>query len=132
MGRGHLVVARMTRGQDTLLPAALVLATVVLQLVAAWILDIAADMSMGLGVMAIGAILAAVALNGLRFVVWGYTHRRFPLSLTYPLTALFFPLVLLLSWLRGEGVGLPEILGTIFIAGGTALVALGSAKGRDV
>jgi drug/metabolite transporter (DMT)-like permease len=108
----------------------LVLSTVVLQLAAAWILDIAAESATAIGIAAVGAILAAVALNGLRFLVWGYTHRHFPLSLTYPLTALFFPLVLLLSWLRGEGISFAEVLGTILIAGGVALVALGSAKGR--
>ena len=113
-----------------LLPLALVLATVVLQLVIALILDIAADGDLRLDLMAAAAILAAVALNGVRFVIWGYAHRRYPLSHTYPLTALFFPLVLALSHWRGEEIAIPQIGGTVLISVGIALMTLGSGKGE--
>lgn len=107
-------------------PVALVSATVVLQLASAWVLGSVAAMSPHPGwTLGAIAILAAIGLNLFRFVIWGYTHRRFPLSHTYPLTALFFPCVLVLSCLRGDLVSLHQIGGTLLITLGA--FALGAA-----
>ncbi|WP_036136046.1 hypothetical protein [Luteimonas mephitis] len=113
-----------------LLPLGLVLLTVAIQLVAAWILDVAAKRELRWDLLAAGAVAAAVVLNGLRFLVWGFAHRRFPLSLTYPFTALFFPLVLMLSYWRGEAIAWAQIGGTMLITLGVALMAFGPHKGK--
>jgi multidrug transporter EmrE-like cation transporter len=57
-------------------------------------------------------------LNGARLVIWLLANRRFPLSTTYPLTSLFFPIMLGISYAYGEPVNLLKIVGTLLIAGG--------------
>lgn len=117
-----------------LLPTALVIITIVLQLLAAWLLSSAAKRptfpgDQGFGVRWMVAALAvgcAVGLNIFRFVIWGYMHKRYPLSHTYPLTALFFPCVLILSALQGHPVGTWEVWGTLLITGGAMLLGAGS------
>ena len=58
------------------------------------------------------------ALNGARLVIWLLANRRFPLSTTYPLTSLFFPIMLSISYAYGEPVNVVKILGTLLIASG--------------
>lgn len=119
-------MAGVNRSAQLLIPLGLMLATVVLQLAVALVLDLAANREVRLDLFTVVAILGAVALHGIRFVIWGYAHRRYPLSLTYPLTALFFPLVLVLAYWRGEAVGMAQVGGTILITAGVALTAWGS------
>lgn len=45
-----------------------------------------------------------VAVNIGRFLLWGWMHKRIDLSKSYPLTAMFFPLVALLSVFSGETI----------------------------
>jgi len=110
-----------------LVPIALVLATVLIQLAAALVLDTAAGIKLGTEwIIAAAAVAFAIGLNVVRFVIWGYTHRHFPLSQTYPFTALFFPCILVLSWLKGDAIQFPEIAGTALITLGA--VVMGSRK----
>lgn len=105
-------------------PLALVMATVILQLAAAWILGNVASTSPRPGLMiAATAVSAALVLSFFRFVIWGYAHRRYPISSTYPLTALFFPGILVLSYARGDAIGLTEIIGTLLITVGAFTLA---------
>lgn len=108
-------------------PLLLVLATVLLQLVAAWLLDIAAAQP-GAALLAVSMIAVVMLLHAGRFVIWGYTHRHFPLSHSYPLTALFFPLVLLLSWWRGDAVGGWQLAGTALITLGVVVMSQGAER----
>lgn len=110
-----------------LLPMVVVLTTVVVQLLAAAALGFAAARGQGMfSPLALAAIVVALALNGLRFVAWGYLHHRFPLSHVYPLTALFFPCVLLLATLRGDSITPLQIAGTLLITAGSVLMATAS------
>jgi drug/metabolite transporter (DMT)-like permease len=104
----------------------LVVATIVIQLlVAALLKELALRDATPVGV---GLVLsAAVALNGIRFLVWGYTHRHFPLSQSYPLTALFFPCILLVSLYYGETIGTAQIAGVAVILIGLWLMNSGDA-----
>lgn len=106
-------------------PYVLVSSTVVLQLAAAWVLDTAAGLRPPTGsTVAAAAIAVAIVLNIGRFIIWGYTHRHFPLSQTYPLTALFFPCILLLSYAQGETTGIFEIAGTTLITAGAIVMGM--------
>lgn len=57
-------------------------------------------------------------LNGLRLVVWMFANRRFPLSTTYPLTSVFFPVMLGVSFAYDEEITLSRIMGTLLITSG--------------
>lgn len=98
-------------------PLTLVTATVVLQLVAAGVLGYAAAAHANIALAAI-AILFAIGLHLLRFVIWGFAHRFFPLSQSYPLAALFFPCVLALSYFKGDSINNEQVIGTILITVG--------------
>lgn len=75
----------------------------------------------------LGVVLALIlGLNFSRFVVWGQMHKRYPLSVAYPATALFFPCLVLLAWALGEEVRLPQVAGAILVTAGVlALIAGG-------
>ena len=101
---------------------ALVLATVVLQLAVAVLLKELADAAPRSALALLVVLGLAVGLNGLRFLLWGYTHKHYPLSRSYPLVALFFPCILLLSLWYGEPVGWMQVAGVAAIMAGVALL----------
>lgn len=71
----------------------------------------------------LGLVMAGVlALNVARFVLWGSLHRRFPISLAYPASALFFPGILAMAWAFGERVGLPQLAGAALVLVGVGLL----------
>ena len=112
-----------TPGLPTLV--ALVLATVVIQLVVAALLK-ELTLRDATPVAVAGALVVAVLLNGVRFLAWGYTHRHYPLSRSYPLTALFFPCILLLSIHYGETIGWSQVAGVALILAGLWLMNSGA------
>lgn len=101
---------------------ALVLSTVILQLLVAVLLKEVADAAPRSWFVLLAVLGLAVGLNGVRFVLWGYTHKHYPLSRSYPLVALFFPCILLLSLWYGEAVGWMQVAGVAAIMAGVALL----------
>lgn len=118
---------RIPQGRGVMV--ALVLATVVIQIVVAVMLKELADAQGGNSHLWLLLILAAaVVLNGLRFLVWGYTHKHYPLSHSYPFTALFFPCILLISAWYGEPIGWTKITGVCVIVLGLMLMTWSSSE----
>ena len=94
--------------------------TVLLQLGAAALLKQAALVApRGLWIPAL-LIGMALGIHALRFLLWGYVHRRWPLSHTYPMTAVFFPLIIVMAAAYGDPIHLNQVLGGLLIAGGVA------------
>jgi drug/metabolite transporter (DMT)-like permease len=54
-------------------------------------------------------------LNALRMVVWMFANRSFPLSTMYPLTSIFYPLMLMVSYFFHEKITPLQLAGTFFI-----------------
>jgi drug/metabolite transporter (DMT)-like permease len=96
----------------------LVLSTVLINLVTSLLLD-HASVSERLNLFVIGIIGSVLAINGLKFLIWGYLHKHYDASKSYPLISLFFPLILLTSILKGEGSL------TLAKGGGVLLILLG-------
>lgn len=63
-------------------------------------------------------LVVVLALNVGRFAVWNLIHKRYPLSMAYPLSALFFPAVVLFAWFMDETVEAPQIAGALLVASG--------------
>lgn len=106
----------------------LVSVAVGLNLASAIVLKEAADLKHA-SLLIITALIALVALiNLLRVAFWAAIHRRFRLSDSYPLTSLFFPMILALSALYGEEIGLAKLLGTTIITLGVLVLMGGDAQ----
>ena len=118
---------------QTMLLGALTFLNVCLQLASALLLKIAPEPTKA-NVITLTLILGVVlALNAARFLTWGALHRRFPISLAYPLSALFFPAVVALAWITGERVGVAQLAGAALVMAGVAriLVSSNADGGRD-
>ena len=113
----------MTGHRKTVL-AVLTGLNICLQLASALLLKIAPAASRA-NLLTLASILAAVfLLNGARFATWGALHRRYPISLAYPFSALFFPAVVALAWLMGEPVGTFQLVGAVLVMAGVARILL--------
>ena len=108
-------------------PLVLVLCAVALQLASAWILGRGAHAEHANALLASTVVIAAIGLNMLRFLVWRHAHQHYPLSHTYPLTALFFPCILVMAYFEGEAISLHQAIGTVLITSGA--LTLASSKG---
>jgi multidrug transporter EmrE-like cation transporter len=100
------------------MPLLVVTVAVVLQIAGAIVLKSLADRAPVAPALLLAGIGVVAFLNGLRFLAWGFAHRRYPLSTTYPLAAVFFPLMLAVAYLYGDPVRLPQWLGTGLITAG--------------
>ena len=64
-----------------------------------------------------------ITLNGLRMLAWHFANKRFPLSTIYPLTSIFYPLMLVVSFYFKEEISFYQIAGTVFITIGVFWIA---------
>lgn len=108
------------RKPGTAVLVALVLSTVVIQLLVAAVLK-EATLRSSTPHWVILALAVAIGLNGVRFVLWGYTHRHYPLSHSYPISAMFFPLVVVMAWAYGEHISGRNIAGAALVTLGVAM-----------
>lgn len=70
-------------------------------------------------VLLIGAlIMLVIVISSGRVLLWAAIHKRFNVSDSYPLTSLFFPMILVLSVWYGEEIGVAKFVGTAFITMG--------------
>lgn len=113
----------MTRHKQ-MIPLFLISIAVLLNLVGAAVLKELTQVDHHSLVIVFAGLGLVAGLNGLRFLLWGAIHKRFPLSHTYPLTALFFPMLLGMSLLYGEPVGPTQIIGTIAISVGIVILTV--------
>lgn len=114
------------RRRATALLVAFVVGNVFLQLLAAKLIKDASALPPS-RMLAMAFLLGIVlVLAAARFVVWGEMHKRYPLSLAYPASALFFPLVVALAWFYGEAVTRMNLAGAALVTAGVVLCLLGN------
>ena len=100
----------------------LVLLTVVLGLLSAFFLKEAAQKEGVTLAVLTGTIVVVAGVNAGRFLLWGYIHRHYPISVSYPLNSAFFPLILLMGYYYGEVVSVNEIIGVALITLGVGML----------
>lgn len=105
-------------------PLLTVFVAVALNIASAVVLKLLADIGTTSVRLLAAGLAAVLVLNALRVVVWGYAHLRFPISRTYPLTSLFFPLMLVVSGAFGEAVEFSQYLGSALIFSGVIWLGL--------
>ena len=92
------------------------LGAVALQVLGAVLLKVLADqVHVAITLWIVAGVGGVIVLNVLRLVVWGYAHRRFPLSMTFPISSLFFPCMLLVALVFGDPIGARQVVGAILI-----------------
>lgn len=101
----------------------LVFGSVVLGLISAWCLKEASQRH-GISISSLVVVIGiVVGVNASRFLLWGYIHKHYPLSLSYPINSLFFPFILIMGYYYGEPISFYQILGVILITSGVAVLA---------
>ncbi|MBI5136221.1 MAG: hypothetical protein HZA24_02670 [Nitrospirae bacterium] len=105
-------------------PLLVVFVAVALNVASAVTLKTLADLERVSLWLLVGAVAFVAGLNCLRFLVWGVAHKKYPLSLSYPLSSMFFPLMLGVSYLYGDPVRLTQVAGTGLITLGVLWMAL--------
>lgn len=100
----------------------LVLGNVAMQLVAALLLKLAPPFSISNALLVALTLTGVLALNVIRFWLWGVLHRHFPLSIAYPASALLFPGILGMAWYFGEPIGTAQVVGAGVVLLGVALL----------
>lgn len=98
---------------------------VALQVAGAVLLKLLADVppSAGRFLIVLG-VLGVGVLNLARLGIWGYAHSRFPLSTSFPTSALFFPAMLLVAVYFDEPIGWEQIAGALLIAAGSTWLTI--------
>lgn len=100
----------------------LVGANIALQLVSASLIKYGASLGRT-HLLLVLAVLAVVMLLSLgRFAAWHAMHRRYPVSVAYPASALFFPCVVALAYAMGEPVSAPQAAGAALVTAGVLLL----------
>lgn len=59
--------------------------------------------------------VVVLGFNGVRFVVWGIIHKRYPIGVAYASTALLFPAIVTMSYLYGEPVTVKHLIGVVLV-----------------
>lgn len=116
---------RRTRPSPLLL-LFLVLCNVALQVLSAALVKYSSGIPLA-NLLALGLVVFLIlVLNFSRFIVWGEMHKRYPLSIAYPATALFFPCLVALAYSMGERVTAMQWTGAGLVTAGVLwLVASG-------
>lgn len=69
-----------------------------------------------------------------RMIVWGFIYKRYSISYAYPLSSIFFPLILAVSYFfYGEEMTFFKIAGVMLIVAGIIVItrAEGSPNEKD-
>jgi drug/metabolite transporter (DMT)-like permease len=103
-----------------------------LNLVSAVVLKEAADMARTSLLVIAVLITIVVFINLLRVALWSSIHKRFRLSDSYPLTSLFFPMILALSAFYGEEIGPAKLIGTLLITLGVLILVRDEKPEKEV
>lgn len=113
-------------------PLVVVTATVLLGLVSAVLLKEASSDPNVSWLMLSLIILAVFFVNGLKFILWGIAHRNHPISSTYLINSLFFPLIFIVSHLfYGEQVTFQKMVGIALIVVGVAVITCFDNSGSE-
>lgn len=71
----------------------LVLLTVLITLTTAYTLNYGAKSYTTLNLFSIGIVLVVIGINFIKFKLWGVIYDKYQLNESYPLVAMFFPLL---------------------------------------
>lgn len=104
----------------------LVSSTVCITLFTAMLLNYGAKNSVFLSLSGFGIISSVLFINFMKFKLWGTIYSRYHLSESYPLVALFFPLIYFVAIISDEAeFDAIKIFGILLILIGIRYIAKG-------
>lgn len=109
---------------------ALVSINIALQLINASLLKYAAVMLHDHRGLVVMLLFVVIGLSFGRFAVWGAMHKRYPVSVAYPATAMFFPCLVALAYVYGEPVSVQQVCGAVAVSMGVLLLLSPSGRVR--
>lgn len=109
----------------------LVFLSVGLQLVNATLVKLASATPSPAPLVIAGLLAVVLVLSFARFFIWNGIYRRYPISLAYPLSAIFFPAVVLVAWTMGETVGIVQVAGVAVVMAGVIRVITPESGSAD-
>lgn len=107
-----------------LMPLAIVVCAVILNILSAVLLKTLADSEHISVLLLVSGLGLIVLINAARFMAWWFAHKKYPLSKTYPLSSLFFPLMLVVSYVYGDSINWQQITGALLIMAGVVWLTL--------
>ncbi|HEY3521317.1 MAG TPA: hypothetical protein VGK80_09770 [Rhodanobacteraceae bacterium] len=119
------------RATRTSLLLALVALNIALQLINASLIKLASDSGAAHAGLTVVVLALVTLLSFGRFMVWGAMHKRFPVSIAYPATALFFPCLVAIAAAYGEHVSFAQGAGACLVTLGVVLLLRPSRTGQD-
>lgn len=78
-----------------------------------------------------GLLMVVLVLSFVRFFIWNGIYKRYPISLAYPLSAIFFPAVVVIAWAMGESIGILQISGAMLVMVGVIRVITPESSRND-
>lgn len=80
----------------------LVFSTVLISVCSSLLLDYTASRITKTNVIALMLVGTVYCINLFKFIVWGWIHKRFDVNKSYPLISIFFPIIFVISYFKGE------------------------------
>lgn len=94
----------------------LVFSTVLVTLLTAILLNYGAKQASLMSYTGIIIVGIVVTINFIKFIVWGKIYKKYDLSESYPLIALFFPLIYFVAIIKSEAnLEILKVVGVLFI-----------------
>jgi len=94
----------------------LVSLTTIITVITALLLDYGAKNYSLFHIASIAIVAVVIIVNFIKFKLWGYIHKQYHLSDSYPAVAIFFPIIYLISIVRGDAVfEFSKVIGIVFI-----------------
>lgn len=94
----------------------LVSLTTIITVITALLLDYGAKNYSFFHIASISTVMVAIIINFIKFKLWGYIHKQYHLSDSYPAVAIFFPIIYLISIVKGDAVfEFSKMMGIVFI-----------------
>lgn len=107
----------------------LVILTVIITVATSLILDYAAHIGLNMNLEILFLLSIVIVINLLKFILWGWIHARFHLSSSYPLTAIFFPIIYLIAIFKNQSeFNLFKLSGVILILLGIFIIEMKQLK----
>ena len=97
----------------------LVVITTIITVITALLLDYSAKNYSILHSFSIAILLLVIVINFIKFKLWGFIHKKFDLSKSYPAVAIFFPIIYIVSIYKGDAdFEISKVIAILFIVFG--------------